>query len=117
MFFKKSRIESQRGGNEVKRCSFCHKAEGEVAKLISGPSACICGECVRVCTGLIASEPDRGTEQGPPPAGEDTAAPTIERTAYCAFCGRPIEWDEAVLVPERGAYCQACVADDSTPSA
>lgn len=115
MFFKKDRNGSQRGGNEVKRCSFCHKAEGEVAKLISGPSVYICDECVRVCTGLIASEPDCEDDQRPPPAGEDTAAPSIERTAYCAFCGRPIERDEAVLVPEQGVYCPACVADDAKP--
>ncbi len=98
------------------RCSFCSKTEAEVAKLITGTSGFICDECVRVCAGLIAGEPDRGTEQDPLIEAA-TPAPNIERTAYCAFCGRPIAWDEALLVPEQGAYCQECVADQAKPRA
>ena len=45
------------------RCSFCHKAQDAVAKLISSPSdyprAYICDECVAVCNSIL--EDDRTT--------------------------------------------------------
>jgi ATP-dependent Clp protease ATP-binding subunit ClpX len=44
------------------RCSFCHKSQDAVAKLISSPSdyprAYICDECVAVCNSIL--EDDRG---------------------------------------------------------
>src|SRR5690242_21533540 len=46
------------------RCSFCHKSQDAVAKLLSSPSdyprAYICDECVAVCNSIL--EDDRGTE-------------------------------------------------------
>ncbi len=52
------------------RCSFCHKAQHVVAKLISSPSdhprAYICDECVAVCARII--EDDRRQSQGAPDA-------------------------------------------------
>src|SRR5437870_7855819 len=49
------------------RCSFCHKSQDAVAKLISSPSdyprAYICDECVAVCNSIL--EDDRATT---PPA-------------------------------------------------
>jgi ATP-dependent Clp protease ATP-binding subunit ClpX len=52
-----------RGGpEEALRCSFCHKSQDAVAKLISSPSdyprAYICDECVAVCNSIL--EDDRG---------------------------------------------------------
>ena len=38
------------------RCSFCGKAQREVKKLIAGPSAYICDECVQLCTEIVAEE-------------------------------------------------------------
>jgi deoxyhypusine synthase len=39
------------------RCSFCDKAENEVArKLIAGPSVFICHECVELCQQIIADD-------------------------------------------------------------
>lgn len=55
-------------------CSFCHKREEIVGKLISSPSdyprAYICNECVAVCASII--EDDRGIEE-PGEAVEVTA--------------------------------------------
>jgi len=34
-------------------CSFCAKSQTEVFKLIAGPSAFICNECVELCTDLL----------------------------------------------------------------
>jgi ATP-dependent Clp protease ATP-binding subunit ClpX len=57
------------GPEEALRCSFCHKSQDAVAKLISSPSdyprAYICDECVAVCNSIL--EDDRGTEAGHAP--------------------------------------------------
>ena len=36
-----------------RRCSFCHKAEYEVARLISGNGVFICDECIELCCSII----------------------------------------------------------------
>ena len=58
-------MKPRTGPEEVLRCSFCHKSQDAVAKLISSPSdyprAYICDECVAVCNSIL--EDDRG-EQG-----------------------------------------------------
>jgi ATP-dependent Clp protease ATP-binding subunit ClpX len=64
-------MKTSRGSDESLRCSFCHKSQDAVAKLISSPSdyprAYICDECVAVCNSIL--EDDR-TEAAPgaPPA-------------------------------------------------
>jgi ATP-dependent Clp protease ATP-binding subunit ClpX len=60
-----------RGGpEEALRCSFCHKSQDAVAKLISSPSdyprAYICDECVAVCNSIL--EDDRGGGDAAHPA-------------------------------------------------
>ena len=34
-------------------CSFCHKSQREVDKIIAGPNVYICSECVRLCMDII----------------------------------------------------------------
>ncbi len=34
-------------------CSFCHKSQREVDKIIAGPSVYICSECIRLCLDII----------------------------------------------------------------
>jgi ATP-dependent Clp protease ATP-binding subunit ClpX len=46
---------------EIQKCSFCGKSEDEVAKLITGPEANICDECIEACGMLIE---DMETEMG-----------------------------------------------------
>lgn len=45
--------------DEEKRvaCSFCHKTQNQVDKLIAGPNVYICNECVELCCSIIESEP------------------------------------------------------------
>ncbi|MBO5858500.1 MAG: ATP-dependent Clp protease ATP-binding subunit ClpX, partial [Clostridia bacterium] len=38
-------------------CSFCHKRQDQVEKLIAGPNVYICNECVDLCCSIIDSEP------------------------------------------------------------
>lgn len=55
-------MKTRTGSEEALRCSFCHKSQDAVAKLISSPSdyprAYICDECVAVCNSIL--EDDRG---------------------------------------------------------
>ena len=38
------------------RCSFCGRMQDEVQRLIAGPNAYICNECVKICAELIEEE-------------------------------------------------------------
>lgn len=38
------------------RCSFCHKTQEQVRKLIAGPSVYICDECIQLCSEIIEEE-------------------------------------------------------------
>ena len=37
-------------------CSFCHKHQAEIAKLIAGPGVYICNECVDLCDQILGEE-------------------------------------------------------------
>ena len=39
-------------------CSFCGRSQDVVGKMISGPSAYICDECVKLCTSILRNDPD-----------------------------------------------------------
>jgi lipid II:glycine glycyltransferase (peptidoglycan interpeptide bridge formation enzyme) len=41
------------------RCSFCGKGQNEVRKVVAGPSAYICDECVDLCVGIISEDARR----------------------------------------------------------
>ena len=60
-------MKTRTGPEEALRCSFCHKSQDAVAKLISSPSdyprAYICDECVAVCNSIL--EDDRGDSTHP----------------------------------------------------
>ena len=47
-----SRIDDKK----VPRCSFCNKTQDQVRKLIAGPNAYICDECIGICSEIIAEE-------------------------------------------------------------
>jgi len=53
-------MKTSRGSDESLRCSFCHKSQDAVAKLISSPSdyprAYICDECVGVCNSILEDD-------------------------------------------------------------
>jgi hypothetical protein len=40
-------------------CSFCGKSKDEVTKIIAGPSAYICDECVATCNDILSDMHDR----------------------------------------------------------
>jgi ATP-dependent Clp protease ATP-binding subunit ClpX len=53
-------MKTRSGNDELLRCSFCHKSQDAVAKLISSPSdyprAYICDECVAVCNSILEDD-------------------------------------------------------------
>src|SRR5258708_9901050 len=53
-------MKTRTGPEEALRCSFCHKSQDAVAKLISSPSdyprAYICDECVAVCNSILEGD-------------------------------------------------------------
>jgi len=53
-------VKNRTGSEEILRCSFCHKSQDAVAKLISSPSdyprAYICDECVAVCNSILEDD-------------------------------------------------------------
>src|SRR5712672_328566 len=70
-------MKGRTGTEEVLKCSFCHKSQDAVAKLISSPSdyprAYICDECVAVCNSILeddraATPPATTPNQLPKPA-------------------------------------------------
>ncbi len=53
-------MKTRSGSEDALRCSFCHKSQDSVAKLISSPSdyprAYICDECVAVCNSILEDD-------------------------------------------------------------
>ncbi len=53
-------MKTRTGSDDTLRCSFCHKSQDAVAKLISSPSdyprAYICDECVAVCNSILEDD-------------------------------------------------------------
>ncbi|MBV9088253.1 MAG: ATP-dependent Clp protease ATP-binding subunit ClpX [Acidobacteriaceae bacterium] len=53
-------MKPRSGSDDTLRCSFCHKSQDAVAKLISSPSdyprAYICDECVAVCNSILEDD-------------------------------------------------------------
>ena len=57
------------GSDDTLRCSFCHKSQDVVGKLISSPSdyprAYICDECINVCNSILEDDKTDHQQVGP----------------------------------------------------
>ena len=57
------------GSDDALRCSFCHKSQDVVGKLISSPSdytrAYICDECIAVCNSILEDDKPETPSTGP----------------------------------------------------
>jgi hypothetical protein len=110
-------------------CSFCNKRLAEVRKLVAGPTAYICDECVGVCVDIIVDDVrvsasgEYGTQslelQARLKAHQMNAhrAPEIvasERLpdwhVRCALCQLVVATDDAIQVDDRGVLCDPCVS-------
>ena len=66
------------GGGDAKStlsCSFCGKSKDQVSRLIAGPKAFICDECIELCVSILRdfseSPPVVKTVNGVPAPKED----------------------------------------------
>ena len=66
---KKETLLKRAGSDDTLRCSFCHKSQDVVGKLISSPSdyprAYICDECIAVCNSILEDDKPEATSTGP----------------------------------------------------
>ncbi len=51
--------------NERLVCSFCGKPQHQVRKLVAGPNAYICDECIELCCDIVDEEPSEGAAAAP----------------------------------------------------
>ncbi|MEN0061025.1 MAG: ATP-dependent Clp protease ATP-binding subunit ClpX [Myxococcota bacterium] len=59
-------------------CSFCHKSQREVDKIIAGPNVYICSECIRLCLDIIREN----TQQKPVSWGNNGVPSPAKIKAY-----------------------------------
>src|SRR5207247_7496667 len=88
-------------------CSFSDKSQDQARKLIAGPKAVICDECVEICVDIISD--DRTPERASTDAGKLPPVASPMLTARCSLCRMPAVVDELVAVIGRGAVCRPCV--------
>ncbi len=100
--FKKGKKET-RSEISALRCSFCLKSEKQIEKLIGGPNVYICDECVKLCNEILAE--DRGQQKH---ETQELIRPSATGVS-CALCHFPVEAEEAIMVPDRGPICPACL--------
>ncbi len=100
------------GGN----CSFCGKSARDVDRLIAGPVAFICNECVVLCVGILADgptaevEPLRIREDGP--SAEAEPPPVLRPHVLVRMpdgsvhaCEQETEWAPFVHEGRTYAWC------------
>ena len=47
---------ASKNNNQGVRCSFCGKAQEMVKRIVAGPNAYICDECIGICNNIIEDE-------------------------------------------------------------
>jgi hypothetical protein len=107
---------------EVLRCSFCHKTQHEVRKLIAGPTVFICDECVEVCNDIIKDDQRMKAEAAATQElGAAIAAPNASGGRHpvtyapssaaigCSLCRMPTPVEDLLPVEQRGAICPGCL--------
>jgi hypothetical protein len=90
--------------DDVLRCSFCGKDQFQLRKLVEGPHALICADCVEECADIISD--DRGEVSGEDAPGRIVGSVA---TARCSLCRTPARAADLVTVDTRGAVCDTCL--------
>ncbi len=67
---KKTQTHTEAKQNQC-RCTFCGKSIDQVSRMIAGPGAYICNECVKLCNDILDESDKKATV---PPTKEKTAA-------------------------------------------
>ncbi len=74
--------------SDLVKCSFCGKSQKEVSKLIAGPGAYICNECVYLCNDIIEEEDIDSPQLTEAPASSLTDDQRRWREAHHLLAGR-----------------------------
>ena len=81
------------------RCSFCHKGQSIVSKLISSPSdypgAYICNECIAVCNRIVIEDKDGVAKD--PFEGNPLLDELLDAVEQWVACGRQRQNEEEPL--------------------
>ncbi len=73
----------EKDGGNISCCSFCEKTQHEVTKLIAGPAAFVCNECIDLCHEMLVEEaknPKKATQSNPNDKDASAVASTITIT-------------------------------------
>jgi ATP-dependent protease Clp ATPase subunit len=94
------------------RCSFCHKTQDTVGKLISSPSdyahAYICDECIAICTSIV--EDDKSdTEQSEDPTEAGSPHPLFAHPLASELMDAIERWIHEESLGNDGANAVAAV--------
>jgi hypothetical protein len=93
------------------RCSFCNKPQSEVGKLIAGPTAFICDECVEVCNYIIANDSRFQPSDDVEPPLRLPEGVLDGPAVRCALCSMVVPQSDVIPVRERGVLCLGCAGE------
>jgi hypothetical protein len=110
-------------------CSFCNRKQAEVRKLVAGPVAMICDECVTTCVDIIVDDARASGSAEDLPASQEMQArlkahrinaaqsplPVPDEAiplwhVRCALCRQIVPTDAAMSIEGRGVLCESCLA-------
>jgi [ribosomal protein S5]-alanine N-acetyltransferase len=99
-------------------CSFCGKAQREVARLIAGPSVAICSECIELCNGILGGNvafdvaaPPRDGQAFPPPSPHEVMVRLPDGSAH--LCKTTSPWSS---IEHGGSAFEWCAAGSAVRS-
>ena len=109
--YRKETIEAKAAGTlkkEIVFCSFCNKSQRHVRKMIAGPEANICDECVDICLAVLN---DEGEEPPNSPVAVTVGYAPAEQpalSATCVVCCATIPVALTLELGEHGHLCASC---------
>jgi hypothetical protein len=89
--------------SDLRTCSFCGRSQGEVAKLIAGPSVYICDACIELATRASATKSECEDSR-------TVIVPVDDRKATCSFCGKERRRVETMVTGRGTRICSECLA-------
>jgi hypothetical protein len=101
------RGSTSRGSGQARdmlECSFCGKTQHQVAKLIAGPGAYICDECVGIADAVIATGVDAVT-----PVSAVVSVAADLTTATCGFCDKQRHQVAGLAAATQASVCTECL--------
>jgi kynureninase len=86
-------------------CSFCGRIQGSTLRVVAGPGASICEECVWMARSVLAT----GTRATTLTATIGKLAPGADE-ARCSFCAKPDHQVAGLVAAGEARICDECVA-------